>query len=193
RAMAEGAFPGSGGAPSETRSEAQAIVWYADAEERDEAYAATFAATSGSGFAETSRSGGPDLEAGLEAALIDDRVAVSGPVDNAAQARSAGSAVGAANLPRTGAAPSPGSGPATSLRFGAEQAPVERHDVDDPEIKAVPAVGGIPIQLPPLELLDEPGRPLHDREEVLKEHRSRVTQIDETLANFKLGGRVVAA
>ena len=55
------------------------------------------------------------------------------------------------------------------------------------------AVGAIPIQVPPFTLLDEPEVSQHDREQMLHEHRSRVRQIDETLANFKLGGRVTAA
>src|SRR5690606_37708812 len=76
----------------------------------------------------------------------------------------------------------------------AAKVPTDRRSAGEAaEAKPTPAVGGIPIQIPPLELLDEPAGSLHDREQVLKEHRSRVTQIDETLANFKLGGRVVAA
>ncbi len=58
---------------------------------------------------------------------------------------------------------------------------------------AIPEIGGIPIQLPPLELLDEPEAPHLDRTQLTHEHRARVKQIDDTFANFKLGGRVVAA
>src|SRR5690606_23240783 len=58
--------------------------------------------------------------------------------------------------------------------------------------KAEP-VGAIPIQVPPFTLLDEPESSEQDREQMLQEHRARVRQIDETLANFKLGGRVTAA
>src|SRR5690606_17086839 len=53
--------------------------------------------------------------------------------------------------------------------------------------------GAIPIQIPPVDLLDEPEPPSLDRGDLVREHRDRVRQIDETLANFKLGGRVVAA
>ena len=42
-------------------------------------------------------------------------------------------------------------------------------------------------------LLDDPEASQQDREQMLQEHRARVRQIDETLANFKLGGRVTAA
>jgi len=57
----------------------------------------------------------------------------------------------------------------------------------------VPAYGGIPIQVPPLTLLDEPEQAVEDRGALVREHRERVKKIDETLNSFKLEGRVVAA
>ncbi len=65
-------------------------------------------------------------------------------------------------------------------------------DGDDPE-PTVPEFGGIPIQVPPLSLLDEPEAAVEDRAELAREHRERVRKIDETLNSFKLEGRVVAA
>ncbi len=55
------------------------------------------------------------------------------------------------------------------------------------------AVGAIPIQIPPLELLDEPEAPSLDPRAVAAESRARARQIDETLASFKLGGRVTSS
>jgi len=57
----------------------------------------------------------------------------------------------------------------------------------------VPEFGGIPIQVPPLTLLDEPEAAVEDRGALVTEHRERVKKIDETLSSFKLEGRVVAA
>ena len=62
-----------------------------------------------------------------------------------------------------------------------------------PQVDAVPEVGGIPIQVPPLTLLDEPESAVEDRSELARERRERVKKIDETLNSFKLEGRVVAA
>ena len=56
-----------------------------------------------------------------------------------------------------------------------------------------PAVGGIPIQLPPLDLLDPPEPPAEDAAALVREQRERVRRIDATLASFKLEGRVVAS
>ena len=64
---------------------------------------------------------------------------------------------------------------------------------DEPEAPAREPVGAIDIQVPPVTLLDDMEASPQDREQMLQEHRARVRQIDETLANFKLGGRVVAA
>ena len=61
-----------------------------------------------------------------------------------------------------------------------------RGPVDDP-------VGGIPIQLPPLDLLDPPEPPEEDASALVREQRERVRRIDATLASFKLEGRVVAS
>jgi S-DNA-T family DNA segregation ATPase FtsK/SpoIIIE len=72
----------------------------------------------------------------------------------------------------------------------------EDEDEDEQEAAAPPvreAVGAIDIQVPSVTLLDETDASQQDREQMLQEHRARVRQIDETLANFKLGGRVVAA
>lgn len=69
----------------------------------------------------------------------------------------------------------------------------EDEDLDD--VKAaldIPPVGGIPIQVPPLDLLDVP-QPYHEDPDVLhREVNARVKKIDETLSNFKLEGRVVS-
>ncbi|MBW6456498.1 MAG: DNA translocase FtsK, partial [Trueperaceae bacterium] len=54
-------------------------------------------------------------------------------------------------------------------------------------------VGGIPLQLPPLELLDPPEPPEEDASTLVREQRERVRRIDATLASFKLEGRVVAS
>lgn len=56
-----------------------------------------------------------------------------------------------------------------------------------------PAVGGIPLQLPSLELLDKPEVSNDDPATQAKEVKGRITKIDETLANFRLQGRVVAS
>ena len=58
---------------------------------------------------------------------------------------------------------------------------------------APPAVGGIPLQLPPLDLLDPPEPPEEDPATLVREQRERVRRIDATLASFKLEGRVVAS
>jgi S-DNA-T family DNA segregation ATPase FtsK/SpoIIIE len=116
---------------------------------------------------------GVALDPALAAALLDDRVAVAEPPPRSIPATTAPT--------RTRAT--------VTLRDGLGR-------TDDGEKEAprpVPAVGGIPIQLPPLELLDEPEPSQHDKTQMLQEHRARVRQIDETFANFKLGGRVVAA
>jgi DNA segregation ATPase FtsK/SpoIIIE, S-DNA-T family len=69
------------------------------------------------------------------------------------------------------------------------------YDDDLDEVKAaldIPPVGGIPIQLPPLDLLDAP-QPHHEDPDILhREVNSRVKKIDETLSNFRLEGRVVS-
>lgn len=58
---------------------------------------------------------------------------------------------------------------------------------------ATPAVGGIPIQLPPLELLDPPEPPEEDPVALAREQRERARRIDAALSSFKLEGRVVAS
>jgi S-DNA-T family DNA segregation ATPase FtsK/SpoIIIE len=58
----------------------------------------------------------------------------------------------------------------------------------------VPVVGGIPIQLPGYDLLDVvKGGTRDDPAALAGEVRERVRKIDETLANFKLEGRVVSS
>ncbi len=54
-------------------------------------------------------------------------------------------------------------------------------------------VGGIPIQLPSFDLLDEISVTQENPETLRAEVRARVRKIDETLANFKLEGRVVSS
>jgi len=57
----------------------------------------------------------------------------------------------------------------------------------------VPEFGGIPVQVPPVALLDEPEAAVEEPGALAREHRERVRKIDETLSSFKLEGRVVAA
>jgi len=117
------------------------------------------------------------LDPALAAALLDDRVAVAEPPP-----------------PATSTAPAQGPSRTraqVTLRTGVTA--TETDDGDGQQAKPIPAVGGIPIQLPPLELLDQPEVSQHDKGQMLQEHRARVKQIDETFANFRLGGRVVAA
>ena len=57
----------------------------------------------------------------------------------------------------------------------------------------VPDVGGIPIQLPSLSLLDAPEPAQDDPATQNREVRARIAKIDETLSNFRLQGRVVAS
>ena len=56
-----------------------------------------------------------------------------------------------------------------------------------------PAVGAMEIQIPPVDLLDAPKPLAYDRQEAETERQNRIRQIDETLSNFRLEGRVVAA
>ena len=63
---------------------------------------------------------------------------------------------------------------------------------DDPA-EPIPEVGGIPVQLPPLTLLDAPEPTQDDPAMQNREVRARITKIDETLSNFRLQGRVVAS
>jgi len=63
----------------------------------------------------------------------------------------------------------------------------------EPEREPIPEVGGIPVQLPPLELLDAPQHTDEDPAAQRREVGARITKIDETLANFRLQGRVVAS
>jgi len=66
--------------------------------------------------------------------------------------------------------------------------PTATRDVSD-----LPEVGGIPIQLPPIDLLDPLPPRGDDPEAQRREVKQRVRKIDETLANFNLQGRVVSS
>ncbi len=124
---------------------------------------------------------GQQLNGAVQAALLaDDEVPAAGG--------SAGGAVAPSERAHGETAKTPA---AAGLRLGPVAA--ARSAVDTEDRQAIPEVGGIPIQLPPLELLDEPEAPHLDRAQLTHEHRARVKQIDDTFANFKLGGRVVAA
>ena len=61
------------------------------------------------------------------------------------------------------------------------------------ETDEVPAAGGIPIQLPGLELLEPLEAQAEDPAIVAQEVQARVRKIDETLRNFRLEGRVVSS
>ncbi len=54
-------------------------------------------------------------------------------------------------------------------------------------------IGGIPLQLPDYELLDEMQHSSEDPVARAREVQERIDKIDDTLANFKLQGRVVAS
>jgi S-DNA-T family DNA segregation ATPase FtsK/SpoIIIE len=83
--------------------------------------------------------------------------------------------------------------------FDADWPPVDvahaMHDEhDDAEAgEELPEVGGIPIQLPPSDLLDARAVQDDDPAARAREVQERVQKIDETLSNFKLQGRVVAS
>ncbi len=115
----------------------------------------------------------PPPEAGVEEALLDDLVAVGATPQ---------SATASSRQERTRRA-----APLTVVASQADEGE------DEPEAPAREPVGAIDIQVPPVTLLDDMEASPQDREQMLQEHRARVRQIDETLANFKLGGRVVAA
>ncbi|MEX2501908.1 MAG: DNA translocase FtsK [Trueperaceae bacterium] len=67
-------------------------------------------------------------------------------------------------------------------------APTATREADD-----LPEVGGIPIQIPPLDLLDPLPPSGEDPRAQAREVAARVKRIDETLANFHLQGRVVSS
>ncbi len=71
--------------------------------------------------------------------------------------------------------------------------PLELLDDENEPQPAIPAVGGIPIQLPATDLLEAAQRHGEDPALLAKEVQARVRKIDETLANFGLTGRVVAS
>ncbi len=64
---------------------------------------------------------------------------------------------------------------------------------EDGERDELPEVGGIPLTLPSLELLDAPTPNEENPRAQAREVGARVAKIDDTLANFKLAGRVVAS
>ncbi len=110
----------------------------------------------------------------VEEALIDDLVAVA---DGRQQALAA----------------TAGASREAPLTFGPPRVVVTEPEEEEEQRSKPEPVGAIPIQVPPYTLLDEPESSQQDKEQMLQEHRARVRQIDETLANFKLGGRVTAA
>ena len=66
-------------------------------------------------------------------------------------------------------------------------------DEEEDEAEHIPEVGGIPIQIPPYDLLERGEQQQDDPVAQSQEVRSRITKIDGTLNNFKLQGRVVAS
>ncbi len=65
---------------------------------------------------------------------------------------------------------------------------------EEPELTVLGSdVGGIPIQLPELDLLDPMSDPDEDPAMLAREVQIQMQKIDATLANFKLQGRVVAS
>ena len=66
-------------------------------------------------------------------------------------------------------------------------------DFEDEVREPIPEVGGIPITLPPLELLEAPLEAQEDPAAQNREVRTRITKIDETLSNFRLQGRVLTS
>jgi len=84
--------------------------------------------------------------------------------------------------------------PATSTPNVAQPRPAHPDQGATPgAAPSIPAVGAIKIQIPPIDLLDAPKPLAYDRQEAEAERQNRIRQIDETLANFRLEGRVVAA
>lgn len=63
----------------------------------------------------------------------------------------------------------------------------------EPTVDATPPVGGLPLTLPPVDLLDPPEPPEVAPATLSREQRERVARIDATLSSFKLQGRVVAS
>ena len=84
--------------------------------------------------------------------------------------------------------------PPWDLHGGAPRSLSQRRDgsADDTASGDDP-IGGIPLTLPPLTLLDPPAPPEEDPITQAREQRDRVERIDSTLASFKLQGRVVAS
>ena len=70
---------------------------------------------------------------------------------------------------------------------------VDTYDDDEGDAEPIPEVGGIPIQIPPHDLLDAPAQHRDDPAAHSQEVRNRINKIDDTLNNFKLQGRVVAS
>ncbi len=68
--------------------------------------------------------------------------------------------------------------------------PAEAEGEDLPDVVTV---GGIPIQIPGLDLLDEGVEQIEDPAALAREVHGRVAKIDRTLSNFKLEGRVVSS
>ena len=70
---------------------------------------------------------------------------------------------------------------------------LDKEAFDPEKLEQVPEIGGIPIQLPSFDLLDEWQQTQEDPQILAQEVQARVKKIDETLANFRLEGRVVSS
>jgi DNA segregation ATPase FtsK/SpoIIIE, S-DNA-T family len=71
--------------------------------------------------------------------------------------------------------------------------PLAREREPQPLAGDLAQVGGLPLTLPPAELLDPPDPPEVAPATLMREQRERVARIDATLSSFKLQGRVVAS
>ena len=65
--------------------------------------------------------------------------------------------------------------------------------LSEPAVGDLAQVGGLPLTLPPAELLDPPDPPEIAPATLAREQRERGARIDATLSSFKLQGRVVAS
>jgi S-DNA-T family DNA segregation ATPase FtsK/SpoIIIE len=70
---------------------------------------------------------------------------------------------------------------------------INQEEEEEIETAEIPDIGGMPIQIPPYDMLDAPYRNYEDPAALAQEVQIRVRKIDETLANFKLEGRVVSS
>jgi DNA segregation ATPase FtsK/SpoIIIE, S-DNA-T family len=86
-----------------------------------------------------------------------------------------------------------GRGAGTAAARAAARAPAAAGSAAPVRSDAPAEVGGIPLQLPAIDLLDPPEPSRDDPRELARESRQRVAKIDATLSNFKLEGRVVSS